>query len=150
MNNKNKLQFIKNSSSYIANINRALKNIKSEIVADFTRVENSDIVITTNKVATPLDLQKIKRYIKNVNSIEVNKIKAPRLPQSKLYLKILGISYLLKNSNTPISANVVEKLIKNNHIFNNIVITSRPRVIKVSPKSDMAIIFILPLFREQI
>ena len=75
MNNKNKLQFIKNSSSYIANINRALKNIKSEIVADFTRVENSDIVITTNKVATPLDLQKIKRYIKNVNSIEVDKVK---------------------------------------------------------------------------
>ena len=60
MNNKNKLQFIKNSSSHIANINRALKNIKFEIVADFARVENSGIVITTNKVAASLDLQKIK------------------------------------------------------------------------------------------
>ena len=56
MNNKNKLQFIKNLSSHIANINRILKNIKSKIIADFNRVENSGIIITTNKVAAPLDL----------------------------------------------------------------------------------------------
>ena len=56
MNNKNKLQFMKDSSFHIANINRALKSIKSEIVADFMRVENSRIIITTNKVATFLDL----------------------------------------------------------------------------------------------
>ena len=67
MNNKNKLQFMKDSSSYIANINRALKSIKSEIVADFARVENSGIIITTNKVAAPLDFQIIKQYIKNVS-----------------------------------------------------------------------------------
>ena len=56
MNNKSKLQFIKNLSSHIANINRILKNIKSKIIADFNRVENSGIIITTNKVAAPLDL----------------------------------------------------------------------------------------------
>ena len=67
MNNKNKLQFMKDSSSYIANINRVLKSIKSEIVADFARVENSGIIITTNKVAVPLDFQMIKQYIKNVS-----------------------------------------------------------------------------------
>jgi len=70
----------------------------------------------------------------------VNNVEAPKLPQSKFYLKILGIPYLLKNSNTPISADLVERIIKDNHIFNNIVITSRPRVIKVSHKSDIAII----------
>jgi len=72
----------------------------------------------------------------------VDKVEASRLPQSKSYLKILGISYLCKNSNTPISANVVEKIIKDNYIFNNIVITSRPRVIKISSKLDMAIIWL--------
>jgi len=35
---------------------------------------------------------------------------------------------------------MVETIIKNNHIFNNIAITSKPRVIKILPKSDMAII----------
>jgi len=39
MNNDNKTDFIKESSAYIININRALKNIKSKVVADFIRLE---------------------------------------------------------------------------------------------------------------
>jgi len=35
---------------------------------------------------------------------------------------------------------MVEMILKNNHIFNNIVLTSKPRVIKVLPKSDMTIV----------
>ena len=140
MNIDNKIQFIEDSSAYITNINRALKSIKSKVVADFACLENSGIVITTNKVAVSLNLQTTEQYVKNVSYIEADNVEAPRLSQSKLYLKILGISYLLENSNTPISADVVEKIIKDNYIFNNIVIVSRPRVIKVSPKLDMAII----------
>jgi len=36
---------------------------------------------------------------------------------------------------------VVEKIIKDNHIFNNVILVLRPRVIKVSPKSDISIIW---------
>ena len=36
----------------------------------------------------------------------------------------------------------VEKIIKENHIFNNVILASRPRIIKVSPKLDMLIIWI--------
>jgi len=103
-------------------------------------LENSGIVITTNKVAAPLDLQMIEQYVKNVNNIKVNNVEALRLSQLKSYLKILDISYFLKNSNIPILANLVKRIIKDNHIFNNIVIVSRPRVIKISPKLDIAII----------
>ena len=88
----------------------------------------------------PLDLQIIKRYVKNIKNIETNYIKAPRLPQSKLYLKIIDIPYLLENSKTPITANMVKTIIKENHIFDNIVLASRPKVIKISPKLDIAII----------
>jgi len=35
MNIKNSVCFIKDLSAHVSNINRALKNIKSEIVADF-------------------------------------------------------------------------------------------------------------------
>jgi len=35
ISNDNSLKFITLSSSYIANLNRALKNIKSDIMADF-------------------------------------------------------------------------------------------------------------------
>jgi len=36
----------------------------------------------------------------------------------------------------------VKLIIKQNHIFNNITLVSKPRVIKASSKSDMAIIWI--------
>jgi len=36
----------------------------------------------------------------------------------------------------------VKLIIKQNHIFNNTTLASKPRVIKASPKSDMAIIWI--------
>jgi len=38
--------------------------------------------------------------------------------------------------------NVIKTIIKNNYIFNNITITSRLEVIKVSPKLDIAIIWL--------
>ena len=38
--------FVKESSIYIANINRALKNIKLDVIADFIRVKSKDIVVT--------------------------------------------------------------------------------------------------------
>ena len=40
------------------------------------------------------------------------------------------------------SWHIVEDIIKKNHIFNNITLTSRSQIIKISPKSDMAIIWI--------
>jgi len=51
--------FVKESSIHIANINRALKNIKSDVMADFIWVENNSIVISTNKVANLL-MSKLK------------------------------------------------------------------------------------------
>ena len=68
MNTENRNCVIKDSSVHIFNINRALKNIKSEIVADFICLDSKDIIITTNKVSSTLDLQTIERYIRDVNN----------------------------------------------------------------------------------
>ena len=35
MSNDNNAKFVRNSSTYIANINRALRNAKSEVLVDF-------------------------------------------------------------------------------------------------------------------
>ena len=56
MNNNNQVQFMKKFSIHIANINRALKNIKSVIVVDFVCSEKAGIIIITNNVASFLDL----------------------------------------------------------------------------------------------
>jgi len=41
-----------------------------------------------------------------------------------------------------LSSNNIEMILKQNHIFDNISLASKLRVIKVSPKSDMAIVWI--------
>ena len=48
----------------------------------------------------------------------------------------------MENINIPITSDIVETIIKNNYIFNNIAVTSKPHVIKISPKSDMTIIWL--------
>ena len=69
-------------------------------------------------------------------------IQALRLPQSKSYLKIIGILYLEKNTNVPTNSDFVETIIKLSHIFNDLLLASKPRIIKASPKSDIAIVWI--------
>ena len=46
---------MKDSSAYISNINKALKNIKSEIIVDFIHLNSKDIIIITNKVLSMLN-----------------------------------------------------------------------------------------------
>ena len=56
MNQDNIAEFIKNSSDHIVNINRLLKNIKSDCKADYIQIEKLSIVVITDKVAFTLDL----------------------------------------------------------------------------------------------
>lgn len=142
MSNNNKTKFMEMFSAHITNINRVLKNIKSEVIVDFVCMDQAGIIIMTNKVASSLNLQTIEKYIKNANLINSDNIDTPYLPQSKSYLKIIGIFYFLENTNFPISADVVETIIKENHILNNIMVTSKSQIIKVSPKSNIAIIWL--------
>jgi len=76
-----------------------LEDIKSDICVDFICSNNRGIIITTNKIALTLDINTIEKYIKNLNDIDSNKVMSPRLPQSKSYLKILDIFYLIKDTN---------------------------------------------------
>ena len=52
------------------------------------------------------------------------------------------IPYIRENANISITSEMVEEIIKKNHIFNNITLALRLQIIKVFPKSDMAIIWI--------
>ena len=56
MNINSTNNFIKDSSMYVININRALKNIKLNIIVDFIHMDNKSIVITTNNITSSSDL----------------------------------------------------------------------------------------------
>ena len=133
MDSDNIVKFMFSSNDYIININRLLKNIKSEYKADYIRAEKSDIIIIIDKVISPLDLQTIEKYIENSNQINANKVESPWLPQSKFYLKIISLLYFMDNMNVLIKTNIVKKILKNNHIFNNIHLFPNLELSKYSP-----------------
>jgi len=108
----------------VTNINQLLKNIKSENYADLIHSDNREIIITTNKVVLTLDINTIKKYMKNLNDVDSNEVMSPRLPQLKSYLKSLCILYFIKDTNLSVTANIIEIVIKSTHIFNNTVLMS--------------------------
>jgi len=135
--------FMKNSSLHVANINRQFCNAKSKILIDYIHAKPLGITIVTNKVSQQSDLMITDHYIKNSNNVNSLQVKEPRLPKSKSYLKIIGISYYHHdNSQERLSSNNIELVLKQNQIFDNISLASKPRIIKVSPKSDTAIVWI--------
>ena len=60
-----------------------------------------------------------------MENINFKDIELPRLSQSKFYLKIIGIPYLIENSNVSILLDYVEMIIKSNHVFNNLLLVSK-------------------------
>ena len=120
---------------HISNINRLLKGVKSDVSVDLICSDNKEVI-----AATPLDLSIVKRYVKELNNINSNDVMSLWLTQSKLYLKILKVFYFLENINLSITFNIIKEVIKNTHIFNNIILVSCPYVIKTSPKLDITVI----------
>jgi len=133
-------KFIESSSNNVANINRTLKSIKSDTFVDFICSNHWSLIITTNKMSSLSDMNMIENYIKNVHTIDASNVQTIQLLQLKSYLKILGILYIMEDTNIAIKSGVVESIIKSTHVFKNIYITFQYYVIKVSLKSDMAII----------
>ena len=80
MSNKNKNKFMGSLNSHITNLNRVLKNIKLKVMADFVYSDQTGIMIVTNKITLSLDLQTIRKYVKNINQINLDKVETPQLP----------------------------------------------------------------------
>jgi len=74
MNKENAEILASKADFHITNVNRLLKNTKSDIVVDFIRLNNKSITIMTNKVANPLDLKVMNNYFTNVESISQDNI----------------------------------------------------------------------------
>ena len=132
---------MKEASIYVGLINSLLKNAKSTIWSEFIYPCLGGISITTNNIPAPSDLGIIEKYIKSINSINNNEVHFPCLLQSKSYLKITSIPYIQPNSNKFTYENIVN-LINYTSLFENILLVSKPKVIKALPKSDMAIVWL--------
>ena len=128
------------ANTHIFQINMLLKSIKSTMRAEFICPCPGGVSINTNSVLNTSDLNTIERYLKSINSTGNDKVLAFRLPQSKSYLKITGIPYIQPNGNKLTGDDIITTM-KHLELFEPVNLAAKPRVIKVSPKSDMAIIW---------
>ena len=127
----------------MSNINRLLHNTKSEVLANYIHSNPIGVNIITNIISQQSDMSIIDQYVKNSNDINFLQVEEPCLPKSKFYLKIIGIPfYPYGNSQEKLTLNNIKTILKQNHIFDNISLISKPRVIKVLSKSDMSIVCI--------
>ena len=104
------------ANAHVSNINKILKRIKSKIFINFIWSNNKRLLITTNKVAAVSNLNIIEKYVKDLNDVDSN-IMSPRLSQSKLYLKILGITYFVKDTSLSLLSDIIERVIKSTSYF---------------------------------
>jgi len=82
----------------------------------------------------------IKKYIKEI--IDSKNIDTSWLSKLKLYLKILGLSYILENTNLLITSELVKEVIKETYLFNDVILTSKSCIIKASFKSNLAVVWV--------
>jgi len=129
-----------NAIFHINDINKHLKDANSNNSADFIHIDKVGIIVTIRFIVSEQDMRTIETAIKNSEKINKDFVKSPHLPQSKSYLKILGLLYFVKNMNEPITSQIVKEVLKESHIFKDIEFSSKPQVIKASPNSDSAVI----------
>ena len=70
MSSKNTMKFMKNSSLYVTNINKLLRNVKLEVLVKFIQLDQMVIIVITSKVVLQLDLLIIENYIKDMDNID--------------------------------------------------------------------------------
>lgn len=68
---------MKNSAIHITNLNRILKNAKSEVLVDFICSDSVGITVITNKVSLPSGLLIIENYVKNSENIDSSQVDSP-------------------------------------------------------------------------
>jgi len=128
------------ANAHIFQINMLLKSIKLTTQAEFICPCPGGVSININNVPNTSDLNTIERYLKSINGTGNDEVLASRLPQSKSYLKIMSIPYIQPNGNKLTSDDIMTTM-KQLELFEPINLAAKPRVIKASPKSDMAIIW---------
>ena len=140
---KNNAKIIRsNTNFHIKSINRYLKETNSSTSADFIHMEKVGIIMTTNQAASVQDIGIINKILKEAENINWDLINSPQLLQSKLFLKILSLLYFSENTNHRITSELVKRVIKELHIFNDITLASKLWIIKVSSHSNSAVIWI--------
>ena len=94
---------IANAGTTVEFCNRGLVEAHSKLRVELVCKVQNGVSISTNFVVSAIELEVIKQQFKKVASLTANIVVESHLPQSKLFLKILGVFYQSNNSFLPIT-----------------------------------------------
>ena len=82
----------------------------------------------------------IEKFLKNINNVNLDSIESPHLPKSKSYIKIVGLLYKIEQS--VITLDYIEGVLKETHLFKDVMLASKLCVIKASLKSNIVVVWV--------
>ena len=92
-----------NAAMTVESCNRGLVEARSKLRVESVCKAWDGVSISTNFVASAAELEVIKQWLKKVTGLNSTVVVKPHLPQSKSFLKILGVPYWGDNSSLPIT-----------------------------------------------
>ena len=129
-----------NAASAVESCNKGLVSVHSKLRVEPVYKAWDSMSISTNSVAFAAELEVIKQWLKKTAGLgEITEVE-PRLPQSKSFLKVLGIPYWDSKSSLPITPAQVAEALSSSPLFEGVTLASMPCIMKASPSSDMSII----------
>ena len=94
---------VANAAIAVESCNKGLVKAHSKLRVESVRKAWDNVSMSTNFVASAAELEVIKQWLKKVTGLNSTVVVEPRLPQSKSFLKILGVLYWGNNSSLPIT-----------------------------------------------
>jgi len=133
---------VANAALAVESCNKSLVSACSKLRVESVCKAWDGVSMSTNSVVSAAELEVIKQWLKKTAGLgEVTEVE-PCLPQSKSFLKVLGIPYWDSKTSLPITPAQVVEALSSSSLFEGITLTSMPCIIKVSPSSDMSVIWI--------
>ena len=133
---------VANAASAVQFYNKGLVEACSKLRVESVRKAWDGMSMSTNSITSAAELDVIKQWLKKTAELGESTEVEPCLPQSKSFLKILGVPYWDSKSSLPITRAQVEAALSNSLLFEGVSLASMPCIMKASPSSDMSVIWI--------
>ena len=131
-----------NAVSVVEFCNKSLISACSKLRVESVHKAWDGVSMSTNSIVSVVELEVIKQWLKKTAGLGEDTEIEPCLPQSKSFLKVLGIPYWNSKISFPVTSAQVAEAPSSSPIFECVILAFMPCIMKASPSSDISIIWI--------
>ena len=133
---------VANAALAVESCNKGLVSARSKLRVESVHKAWDGVSMSTNSVASVVELEVIKQWLKKTASLgEITEVESC-LPQSKSFLKVLGVPYWDSKTSLPVTPTQVAEALSSSSLFEGITLASISHIMKASPSFDMSVIWI--------